>query len=66
MYQLDWSPFHTNGSSIFYFDKINRQVHLHHQAMIDEPIYTTNIQNAVPIDILSGNQVNKNIFYVIE
>jgi hypothetical protein len=45
MYKIDWSPFHKNGSNIFYFDKINQQVGLYNQSIFNETIYTTKIKD---------------------
>ncbi|CAF1467181.1 unnamed protein product [Rotaria sp. Silwood1] len=58
MYKLDWSPFHKNGSQIFQFDKINHQVELYSQAMIDDTIYTTKIEDSLDVDLLSENQID--------
>lgn len=58
MYQLDWSPFHSdNGSEIFRFDRVTQQLELHQQGRFQEPIYTANLRSASSINCTSGSQV---------
>jgi hypothetical protein len=55
MYKLDWSP---NNSKIFHFDKINQQIELYNQGIINEAIYTTKINDLLQINLTSKTQVN--------
>jgi hypothetical protein len=56
MYKLDWSPFNNNGSRIFKFDKINQHVELYNQAIFQDTIYTTKIENLEEMKFLSEQQ----------
>ena len=58
MYQLDWSPFHSvNGSQVFRYDPLNKQIEFYEQSMFDDAIYTTRMNSSQTMHIQSLAEV---------
>lgn len=59
MSKLDLSPFHTNSSKVFHFDRFHDQIDIYKQAIFQNATYTTTIKDISTMNITSNRQVEK-------